>query len=154
MTVRNGYKVLEKAGDRMLNEKRIRLMTELARYEKKTGKEDLRIAGYYRSDYLGKGLLGNFFLSSIGYLLLLCLIAAYYAEFLLNSIHLMNLKFLAVCVIGGYVVTVVVYSVIRYIMLSLRYSRAKRSLKLYDEKLAALEKMYEKEEKRRTRKHN
>lgn len=129
-------------------------MTELARYENENGKEDLRLARYFRSDYLGKGLLGNFFLSSIGYALLLCMVAAYYAEYLLNSIHLMNLKFLAVCLIGGYVVTVVVYGVVRYIMMSLRYSRAKRALKLYDEKLAALEKMYEKEEKQKTRKHN
>lgn len=138
----------------MLNEKKIRLMTELARYEKENGKEDLRLAGYYRSDYLGKGLLGNFFLSSIGYVLLLCMIAAYHAEYLLNNIHLMNLKLLAVCLIGGYVVTIVVYGVVRYIMLSLRYSKAKRALKLYDEKLAALEKIYEREEKQRIRKHH
>ena len=86
--------------------------------------------------------------------LLLCMIAAYYAEYLLNTIHLMNLKFLAVCVIGGYVVTIAVYGVVRYIMLSLRYSKAKRAVKLYDEKLAALEKMYEREEKQRIRKHH
>ena len=32
----------------MLNEKRIRLMTKLARYESGEGKEELRIARYYR----------------------------------------------------------------------------------------------------------
>ena len=44
----------------MLDEKKIRLMTELAKYEKKHGKEDLRISRYYRSDYLGLALLRIF----------------------------------------------------------------------------------------------
>lgn len=44
----------------MLNEKRIRLMTKLARYESGEGKEELRIARYYRSDYIGLAMFRNF----------------------------------------------------------------------------------------------
>lgn len=51
----------------MLDEKRIRQMTKLAFFEKKEEKNALRIGRYFRSDYIGKELLKNFFLASIGY---------------------------------------------------------------------------------------
>ena len=51
----------------MVNEKKIRLMTQLSRYEENDGKEDLKIMKYYRSDYLGVALLKNFFLTTLGY---------------------------------------------------------------------------------------
>ena len=36
-------------------------MTNLARYEDGAGKEDLRISKYYRGDYIGLGLLEEFY---------------------------------------------------------------------------------------------
>ena len=45
----------------MLDEKKIRLMTDLARYENQHGKEELKISRYYRSDYLGWLFSGIFF---------------------------------------------------------------------------------------------
>lgn len=44
----------------MLDEKRIRQMTKLA-FSKKEEKNALRIGRYFRSDYIGKELLKNFF---------------------------------------------------------------------------------------------
>lgn len=35
-------------------------MTKLARYESGEGKEELRIARYYRSDYIGLAMFRNF----------------------------------------------------------------------------------------------
>ena len=61
----------------MLKEEKIRLMTKLARYESGEGKEELRIARYYRSDYIGLALFRNFFLASIGYLVILLLVDKY-----------------------------------------------------------------------------
>lgn len=130
----------------MLDERKIRLMTKLARYESGEGKEDLRIAGYYRSDYLGIALFKNFFLASIGYGVILLLIASYFSEYLLDNIHRMNLLLLAVAIVGGYIITLTVYSVVTYTIYSLRYSKAKRSVKGYGQKLAELEKMYGTEE--------
>lgn len=130
----------------MLDERKIRLMTKLARYETGEGKENLRISGYYRSDYLGIALFKNFFLASIGYLVILLLIASYFSEYLLDNLHKMNLLLLAVAVVGGYIITLTVYSVVTYTIYSLRYSKAKRSVKGYGQKLAELEKLYGTEE--------
>ena len=75
----------------MLNVKKIRLMTEMARYEEGKGKEEMRIAKYFRSDYLGIALFKNFILASIGYAVVVLLVATYFSEYLLNNVHKMNL---------------------------------------------------------------
>lgn len=121
-------------------------MTELARYEEGEGKEELRIVKYYRSDYLGIALFKNFILASIGYVVVLLLIASYFSEYLLDNVHKMNLILLAVIMIGGYIITLTLYSVVTYTIYSLRYSRAQRGVKAFDQKLAELEHLYENDE--------
>lgn len=134
----------------MLNIKKIRLMTELARYEEGKGNEEIRIARYFRSDYLGMALFKNFILASIGYGVVVLLIAAYFSEYLLNNAHKMNLILLAVVLVGSYIITITVYSVITYIVYSLKYSRAQRGVEAYDRKLEKLEALYKKEDERKS----
>lgn len=131
----------------MLNEKKIRLMTELARYEENEGKEALRIGKYFRSDYVGMAMLRNFFLASLGYVVILLLIASYFLDYLLDNVHTMNLVLWGTIVIGGYLVVLTLYSVVTYTVYSLRYSRARRSLQEYEHELEQLERFYDKEEK-------
>ena len=134
----------------MLNIKKIRLMTELARYEEGKGNEEIRIARYFRSDYLGMALFKNFILASIGYVVVVLLIAAYFSEYLLNNVHKMNLILLAVVLVGSYIITITVYSVITYIVYALKYSRAQRGVEAYDRKLEKLEALYTKEDERKS----
>ncbi len=126
----------------MLNEKKIRLMTELARYEEVQGKTDRRIYKYYRSDYIGLALFRNFFVASIGYVLVLIMIAAYFSEYLLENVHKMNLLLVAIFVIAGYIITIAVYSAVTYAVYSVKYTRAQYSMKAYDRALADLEMFY------------
>lgn len=123
----------------MVDEKKIRMMTHLARYEQKEGKEALRINRYYRSDYLGLALLRNFFMVTIGYGLLVLLIVGYYSDYLMDYIYKMNLQSMAVLAAVGYVVTLVLYSVATYVVYSVRYARAKKSIKAYDTELGEME---------------
>ena len=131
----------------MLNEKRIRLMTKLAKYESGEGKEELRIARYYRSDYIGLAMFRNFFLASIAYLVILLLVGAYFAEFLAESLHTLNIAWIGILIVGGYLVTIGVYSVVTYTIHSIRYGRAKKGAAAYERKLRELEALYEEEER-------
>ena len=132
----------------MLKKEKIRLMTKLARYESGEGKEELRIARYYRSDYIGLALIKNFFLVTIGYGLILALIAAYNLEYLLDNVYKMDLVSLGVVVLAGYVGTLVVYTLLTYIQYTVKYHRAKKSVKEYYSQLTRLEKIYNREEKK------
>lgn len=87
----------------MLNEEKIKIMNKLAMYEQGEGKKYLPVSRYYRSDYIGLAMIKNFFLVTIGYCLILAGIAAYFAEYLIDNVHKMNLVSLGVEVILGYV---------------------------------------------------
>ena len=132
----------------MLKEEKIRLMTKLARYESGEGKEELRIARYYRSDYIGLALIKNFFLVTIGYGLILAVLAAYNLEYLLDNVHKMDLISLGVVALGGYIGILVLYSVLTYIQYTVKYHKAKKSVKQYYSQLTKLEKIYTREEKK------
>ena len=136
----------------MLNVKKIRLMTEMARYEEGKGKEEMRISKYFRSDYLVIALFKNFILASIGYAVVVLLVATYFSEYLLNNVHKMNLILLGVILVGSYIITITIYSVITYVKHSLKYSRAKRGVESYDRKLEKLETLYRKEDEIKSQK--
>ena len=88
----------------MLDLERIRQMTKLASYEAGEGKTYLPISKYYRSDFIGLALIKNFFLVSIGYCMILAVIAGYNAEYLLNNAHKLNVVTTVIAVVAGYVV--------------------------------------------------
>ena len=118
----------------MLKEEKIRLMTKLARYESGEGKEELRIARYR-----------NFFLASIGYLVILLLVGAYFAEFLAEHLHTLNVTWIGMMIVGGYLVTIGVYSVVTYTLHTIRYGRAQKGAAAYERRLRELEALYEEE---------
>lgn len=132
----------------MVNEEKVRLMTQLAAYENREGKKYLPISRYYRSDFIGLALIKNFFLVSIAYVCMVALGVGYYFDYLLNNIHKMNLFVLGGWLILGYIVLLVFYSVLTYVLHSVKYYKAKKSLKQYYIQLSKLSRMYEKEERK------
>ena len=64
----------------MLNEEKVRSMNRLALYEQTQGRRYLPVSKYYRSDYIGLALIKNFFLVTIGYILVIGSIAVYLAK--------------------------------------------------------------------------
>ena len=93
-------------------------------------------------------LIKNFFLVTIGYGLILAVIAAYNLEYLLDNVHKMDLISLGVVVLGGYIGILVLYSVLTYIQYTVKYHKAKKSVKQYYTQLTKLEKIYTREEKK------
>lgn len=132
----------------MLNEEKIKIMNKLAMYEQGEGKKYLPVSRYYRSDYIGLALIKNFFLVTIGYCLILAGIAAYFGEYLADNIHKMDLVAVGRNAVIGYVVVLVVFSVATYIQYSVKYHKAKKSVKEYYQELTQLNKIYSREEKK------
>ena len=132
----------------MLNEEKIKIMNKLAMYEQGEGKKYLPVSRYYRSDYIGLALIKNFFLVTIGYCLILAGIAAYFGEYLVDNIHKMDLVAVGRNAVIGYVVVLVVISVATYIQYSVKYHKAKKSVKEYYQELTQLNKIYSREEKK------
>ena len=109
----------------MLDEKKICLMTKLARFESRTGKESLRIIRHHRGDYIGMGLLRNFFETTLGYLLVWGVIIAYNMDYLLDNLHKVKIFVVVVEFIVGYLIFLILYSVITWIKRRRQYEQAR-----------------------------
>ena len=132
----------------MLNEEKVKMMNRLAMYEQGEGKKYLPVSKYYRTDYIGLALIKNFFLVTIVYGLALVGLAAYFGEYLMENIHKMNLVRMGIYILVGYAGVLLLYSLVTYIQYSVKYHRAKKSVKRYYEELTRLEKIYGREEKK------
>lgn len=131
----------------MLNEERVRLMTKLASYEEKEGKEDFRISAYYRKDYAGIRTWQTFLWVTVGYILLMGIAALAYLDVLLK--HL-TVPFAIICgggVVVGYIVIVIIYAIIAHDIYQKKHNNARKRVKKYNRDLLRLIKMYEKEKK-------
>ena len=126
----------------MLDEKKICLMTKLARFESRTGKESLRIIRHHRGDYIGMGLLRNFFETTLGYLLVWGVIIAYNMDYLLDNLHKVKIFVVVVEFIVGYLIFLIVYSVITWIKRRRQYEQAREEVEQYYNGLEELSRRY------------
>lgn len=126
----------------MLNEEKIRIMTNLARYESGVGKKDLRISKYYRSEYVGMGLFKNLVLTMLGYFLLWTAAVVYNLDYILKNLHKMNLPVVVFEFVLGYLVVLVFYSFLTYYVRVDRYKKAKKHVEGYERALLALTSVY------------
>lgn len=132
----------------MINEEKVKIMTEIAMYEQGKGRKYLPVSKYYRSDYIGLALIKNFFLVTMGYVMAIAAVAVYFGEYLMENLHKMDLVSLGIYIIIGYVAALVGYSILTYIQYSVKYFKAKKSVKEYYTQLTELSKIYTREEKR------
>lgn len=129
----------------MINEKKVKLMTRMASYEQKEGKEDLKIGSYYQKDYVSIHTVGSFIWATIGYVCLVALIALSSFDKLLGSMSMGFMITLFGVVVIGYLAVVIIYCVITHIIYKRKYQSARMRIKKYNHDLSRLLKLYEKE---------
>ena len=121
-------------------------MTNLAMYERKEGKRSMPISRYFRTDYIGLALIKNFFWVTFGYGLILLVIGAYFNETLMGNIYKMDLVGAGMVLVAGYVILLVFYTILTYIVYSVKYHVAKKRTKKYYEELTKLNKIYSRDD--------
>lgn len=136
----------------MLNESKIRLMANLARYEGGKGKEDLKISKYYRKDYVGIGLFKNLILITVGYFLLWVMVVAYNLDYIMDNLPKMNIPVVIFEFVLGYIIVLICYSIITYRKCSARYGKAKMNVQAYAAELEELSKTYGKGDQKKKKK--
>lgn len=126
----------------MLNEKRIILMTKMASYEANEGRKYAAIGSYFRSDYIGWQVLKSIISATIAFVVVFGMYIFYDFEVFMADIYKMDLLDFAKRVLTMYLWTIGGYAVISYVVYTMRYSRAVRSLKVYYMSLRKLADMY------------
>ncbi|MDE7282640.1 MAG: hypothetical protein K2N85_03530 [Lachnospiraceae bacterium] len=126
----------------MLNEERVILMTKLASYETGVGRKNVAIGNYFRSDYIGWQVLKSIISATIAFVVVFAVYIFYDFEVFMTDIYKMDLLEFGKSVLKLYAVTVGGYAILSYIVFSYRYSKARKSMRLYYMNLKKLSHMY------------
>lgn len=126
----------------MLNEERVVLMTKMASYETHEGKKCLAIGSYFRSDYIGWQVLKSIISATIAFVVVFAMYIFYDFEIFMMDIYKMDLLEFGKSVLKTYAVVIITYALISYVVYAYRYSKARKSLRLYYMNLRKLSGMY------------
>ena len=126
----------------MVNEKKVRLMTQLALDEKRFYKDELDESGYFRSDYIRSNTLKVLLGYSISYLLIMGLVAMYYVDYLFTNVVQMDMQsmvWLAGCI---YVVLLLIITLFCVLFYMTKYTNNRKRLRKYMMEIDKLQKFY------------
>ena len=126
----------------MVNEKKVRLMTQLALDEKRFYKDELDESGYFRSDYIRSNTLKVLLGYSISYLLIMGLVAMYYVDYLFTNVVQLDMQsrvWLAGCIYVGLLWIITLVCVLFYLT---KYTNNRKRLRKYMMEIDKLQKFY------------
>jgi len=115
----------------MLNNEKIRVMTKLALYEQKEGKEHIKMSKYYKTDYVRFEVLKTAVNITIGYALILLMIGIYKAEYIISKAVTLNFVRIGQYILGFYIIIMTIYVISSIIGYSLKYDISRKSLGKY-----------------------
>ncbi|EGG92528.1 hypothetical protein HMPREF0491_01236 [Lachnospiraceae oral taxon 107 str. F0167] len=129
----------------MLNEEKIRQMTELALLKKRKGEQMFEIDNYFKEDYVGKQMLKSFFVYTFCFILIIVLAVLYNLEDLVISVNTVGMYSVFYIVI--YILGLIAFEMITYRFFSKKYDETQRSLKMYNDRLNYFEKKFDNKDK-------
>ena len=131
----------------MLNEDKIRLMNETARFAKKEEKMMKPAQRYFRGDYLAKHLLQSFFAFTVSFALLFAVYSLYSLERILNSVDVMEAVRYTEKAVVVYFIGLLVFEAITAVVYSRKYALSEKRREEHLMKLNRLKKRYEIQDK-------
>lgn len=129
----------------MLNEKKIRLMSKLAMFEEKEGKEELQISHYYRTDYVRFQVLKTVICVTIAFAIILGLIIFYHSEYLIAEAVKLDYEKIGMYTLGSYIIMLTIFILLTMLGFTLKYNASKKRLNQYMKNLKLLRKFYKEE---------
>ncbi|NLL73004.1 MAG: hypothetical protein GX237_05700 [Clostridiales bacterium] len=126
----------------MLNFKKVRLMTKIAVYEKKDGKEDIHLSKYYKTDYVRLQVLKSIISVTVGYGLIIAMILFYKMEYLVRNAITLDYKLIGTYILGFYLMVITLYGLGSFLGYSMKYDASRKKLSRYFKLLKRLEKVY------------
>lgn len=129
----------------MLNEEKIRLMTKAAAYEKAEGKKNLKMAQYFRGDYISFQLVVSTICFVLAYGLCVGLYLFYRVEYLVANINSLDFAAMAKQAVIWFIIPYLVYMGLCYVYYSAKHKENKKSLAGYHRILTEISGFYSSE---------
>ena len=131
----------------MLDEEKVILMTRMTAFIDREGKKNDAINSYFRSDFVGFNIIKSVISATIVYCIFLATyVLCNFEEVLSNVYNTENLLSVGRRCLIYYLLLVGVYSLVTYVIYSIRYTKMRKSMKTYYGNLKKLARMYEKKD--------
>lgn len=123
----------------MVREKNVKLMTKIAIYEKRKGKQEIPMNTYYKGDYVRLNALKAVVSGTVAFAAIAILTVVYHMEFLLSNVLKMDYIRLGISVLAIYGVWILMYWLIARILYAVRYEKARPNIIIYNHDLKKLQ---------------
>lgn len=130
----------------MLDERKVKLMTRMARYEAGQGKEDLKISAYYRKDYNSLHTLATILWITVGYVCLIGLLGISVFDTLMGKMSIGLIVIMAIVIVAAYLALVIAYAVYTHVTCNNKHKEARERVIHYNHDLARLLNWYKKKD--------
>ena len=128
----------------MIDEERLKLMTRMASFEDNEGRKAIPVTEFFRSDYVGFHMLLTVAYVTVAFMLITGMNMFCGMESFLSNFYKTDFLSMGKGILNSYLVFVGFYVVISFIVYSYRYTKAKKSVRVYQKALKRLGLMYEK----------
>lgn len=129
----------------MVREENVKLMSKIAIYEKRDGKAEIPMSGYYKSDYVRMNILKSVVSATIAFVIVAAVIVLYKLDYLLANYYKIDYKSFGIGILVLYAVFVFVYWLIARILYAMRYEKARPNIIEYNHNLKKLQEESQKE---------
>ena len=131
----------------MLNERKIRLMTKTAIYEKNKGKDDMKLNMYTGSDYVRFNILKTVLGATVTAILIFVMFIFYEMEQVMTDVMKLDYYKIGREALIFYIIFVVAYAIIAFFVYQRRFSKAKKRLKKFKMNLEKIDSISKSEHK-------
>lgn len=126
----------------MLNEEKVILMTKMASYEENEGIKNENIGNYFRGDYVALQVVKSVICATLTFVLVVALYIFYDFEEFMQDIYKIDLFSYVRSILIYYVITVIIYGAFTYLISTLLYFKAVKSLKTFSLNLKKLNSIF------------
>jgi lysylphosphatidylglycerol synthetase-like protein (DUF2156 family) len=131
----------------MLNERKIRLMTKTAIYEKNKGKGDMKLNMYTGSDYVRFNIIKTVLGATVTAILIFVMFIFYEMEQVMTDVMKLDYYKIGREALTFYIIFVVAYAIIAFFVYQHRFSKAKKRLKKFKMNLEKIDSISKSEHK-------
>ena len=139
--------VRKKVAD-MIDQDKLKTMSQLALYEKKKGKKDLNIYSYEEGDYIRFQGLKTLILVTFAFVAVVGLIMVWNMDYLMNHFVELNYGLLIGLVCGALLLVLVFYMILSYRKSKEEYNSMNPRVRRYQRKLKKMRDFYMREDKK------
>ena len=130
----------------MISEEKVKIMAEMAKYEKNYGKGDLRIYKYTKKDYVRSEKIKTSIALLISFLIMTGLLCIMQLDIVIMKLREGKVIVSAAVIIGIYVAVFFVYLHFTKMRESRQYDEVRTRVLIYDKHLEELETLYKEKE--------